>query len=166
AATPEPQPQPERPAARPPAQQPAPAPQDEIAALVAEAERAPAQPQPSAPAAQPAQGRSAAAAVSARTRSALVSGIRRHFSPLPGMRDARTVVVQFRVQLTADGRMAGAEVVRPSGALDSAHNAVRRQGLIALTRADEDGVFRLLAEEGYGAQPLLVNFTPEEITFL
>lgn len=106
--------------------------------------------------------------LSGSAKGALVSGIRKHFTPIPGVLNAATTRVQFEVQLTPEGRLAGQpRVVAPSGALDQQHNALRRFGLAALVKAEQDGVFQRLPRESYDTwRTMLVTFTPEEITTL
>ncbi|MFN3615737.1 MAG: hypothetical protein ACK4WC_14405, partial [Rubrimonas sp.] len=98
----------------------------------------------------------------------LVSGIRRNFTPIPGQLNSSSLAVKFEVTMGPDGRIQGTpRVVEPAGQLSAQHNALRRFGLAALVRADEQGVFRSLPSESYDRwRTILVTFTPEEILIL
>jgi hypothetical protein len=142
---------------------------DERAALDAAIAAATAQPGPAAPEPARAQGgarrdRPMAGSVVAGVRD----GIRRNFSPIEGALDAASLRVKFELTMSEDGRIVGQpRIVEPAGALDPQHNALRVRGLLALRKADEQGVFARLPRESYDRwSTILVTFTPEEILIL
>jgi hypothetical protein len=102
-------------------------------------------PQSSAPPAaeDPDDDDASPASVSETALRALSNGVRRHFSPVPGLEDE---AVTIEVALAADGSLIGPpSIVAPAGRLDPAHQSLRMAATMALMRAQQDGTFASFA---------------------
>ncbi len=106
--------------------------------------------------------------VSFKDREALRVGIKGHFSPPQGLRDADNLAVTIRVNLTEAGKIVGKpEVRRPKGRLDAQQTALMRAGMRALVKSAARGVFSKLPKEKYARWRLIdVTFTPKELRIL
>lgn len=106
--------------------------------------------------------------VSFRDREALRVGIKSHFSPPQGLRNADDLAVTIRVNLDEAGKIIGKpDVRRPSGRLDAQHTALMRAGMRALVKSAARGVFSRLPKDKYARWRLIdVTFTPKELRIL
>jgi hypothetical protein len=138
-----------------------------IAAAAAETRQTP-DAQPGAEAARAQGGARRDRPIAGSVVAGVRDGIRRNFSPIEGALDAASLMVRFELSMSEDGRVVGTpRLIAPEGQLDARHNALRVRGLLALRKADEQGVFARLPRDSYDRwKTIVVTFTPEEILIL